>query len=49
MSARQFSLHRAERRATQVVLIAGIWLVRAAVLSHYRAGDVRRRLTRRAP
>ena len=46
MSRRQFDLYTAERRAGHAVLIAGIWIVRAYVLSRYRAGDVARRLGR---
>lgn len=40
--SRSFDLYAAERRAGHVVLIAGIWLIRAYVLTKYRAGDVRR-------
>lgn len=46
--SRPFDLYAAERRAGHVVFIAGLWVVRAYVLSRYRAGDVARRVTRRA-
>lgn len=41
---RSFDLHRAERRAQEFVFVAGLWAVRAYVLTKYRAGDVRKRL-----
>lgn len=41
---RAFNLHATERRATERILVAAVWLVRAAVLTKYLAGDVRARI-----
>jgi hypothetical protein len=40
--SRSFDLYAAERRAGHVVFIAGLWLIRAYILTKYRAGDARR-------
>ena len=39
--SRSFDIYAIERRAGHIALIAAIWVVRAAVLTRYRAGDVR--------
>lgn len=39
MTARQLSLHRAERRATQVVFVTALWVVQHGVLGWFWAGE----------
>lgn len=48
MSARQFDLFRAQRRADQLAIVAAVWAVRAYYLTRYRVADVRNRIGRRA-
>lgn len=42
MSARQFDLFRAQRRADQLAIVAAVWAVRAYYLTRYRLTDAAR-------
>jgi hypothetical protein len=42
--SRSFDIYAAERRAGHVLFIAGLWVVRAYILTKYRAGDARRHI-----
>ena len=46
MTARSFDLHRTERRATEAAALIAIALIRAAVLTGYRARDTARTIRR---
>ena len=49
MSARQFDLYRAQRRADQLAIVATIWAVRAYYLTRYRITDAARTIRKGRP
>lgn len=44
--SRNLDLYAIERRAGHVTFILALWIVRASVLTRYRAGDVARKFGR---
>jgi hypothetical protein len=44
MTARHLSIHRAERRATQVVFVTALWVVQHGVLGWFWAGETAGRI-----